>query len=375
MLRLSILFAALVYSLAAQNNPDAEELNTAVRMHQAGDYAGAIPAYQNFLRRHPEMGRVRSNLGAALAHEQRFDEAIGEYSMALDSDPGNVPVRMNLGLAWYKTGRMQEAFEQFEKVHQAEPENHQAILLLADVGLHLGENKKVIALVDEMGRIDNTDKAIAYLMGMALLRDGNHERAKFWLNDILKDSGSAEARILMASAKLMANDLTGATDDLAIAIQMNPALAEAHTEMGVARMRTGDSASAAREFRRALELDPNDFNACLQLAGLLRQDQSYADALAYLNRAIRLRPGDAGVRYQMAAIDLSESRAEKARATLEALVHDEPGFTEAHVSLATVYYRLKRKEDGDREREIVRKLNAETQQKQPGAQSQGSAAP
>ena len=41
-----------------------------------------------------------------------------------------------------------------------------------------------------------------------------------------------------------------------------------------------------------------------------------------------------------------------------------PVFTEAHVTLATVYYRLKRKADGDRERSIVLKLNGEAQAKQ-----------
>jgi hypothetical protein len=45
------------------------------------------------------------------------------------------------------------------------------------------------------------------------------------------------------------------------------------------------------------------------------------------------------------------------------------------VTLATIYYRLKRKEDGDRERAIVQKLNAEQQAKEPGAQAAGSGGP
>jgi Tfp pilus assembly protein PilF len=53
-----------------------------------------------------------------------------------------------------------------------------------------------------------------------------------------------------------------------------------------------------------------------------------------------------------------------ARRSLEAIVKEAPSFTEAHVTLATVYYRLKRKEDGDRERALVQKLNRETQAKQ-----------
>jgi len=52
------------------------------------------------------------------------------------------------------------------------------------------------------------------------------------------------------------------------------------------------------------------------------------------------------------------------RRELELIVKEAPGFTSAHVTLATVYYRLKRKADGDRERAIVQKLNAEAQAKQ-----------
>lgn len=39
----------------------------------------------------------------------------------------------------------------------------------------------------------------------------------------------------------------------------------------------------------------------------------------------------------------------------------QPKFLEAHVSLATVYFRQKRKLEGERERAIVAKLNAERQ--------------
>ena len=41
-----------------------------------------------------------------------------------------------------------------------------------------------------------------------------------------------------------------------------------------------------------------------------------------------------------------------------------PQFLEAHVSLAQVYYRLKRKADGDRERAVVQKLKAQQDAKQ-----------
>ena len=75
------------------------------------------------------------------------------------------------------------------------------------------------------------------------------------------------------------------------------------------------------------------------------------------------------MRYQIATIDLARGKIEDARKGLESIIKESPKFTEAHVTLATVYYRLKRKEDGDRERALVLKLNADEQAKQPGSQS------
>ena len=59
-----------------------------------------------------------------------------------------------------------------------------------------------------------------------------------------------------------------------------------------------------------------------------------------------------------------EGKDDSARRQLEQIVKEAPEFTSAHVALATVYYRLKRKADGDRERAIVQKLNTAAQAKQ-----------
>jgi Tfp pilus assembly protein PilF len=73
------------------------------------------------------------------------------------------------------------------------------------------------------------------------------------------------------------------------------------------------------------------------------------------------------VRYQIGSLQFSQGEVADARKTLEAVIADEPKFLEAHVSLAMVYYRLKLKEEGDRERAVVLELNREKQAQEPGA--------
>jgi Flp pilus assembly protein TadD len=57
---------------------------------------------------------------------------------------------------------------------------------------------------------------------------------------------------------------------------------------------------------------------------------------------------------------------EEAVAILESVAREAPEAVEVHVQLATAYNRLKRKEDADRERAIVDRLNAEAAARQKG---------
>ena len=370
-----VLLGLLCATLAvAQSGSDNDILQRAVSLHQSGDYAGAIDGYERFLKAHPEAAGVRSNLGAAMAHEGRFEDAIREYRLALDAEPAGSPaslkVRLNLALAYFKTAQIAKAAEELAKVHEAEPANQQATLLLATSYLRQGENKKVISILDPLWKpASDGDLAIAYLLGSALIRDNQVGRGQLVLDRILRNGDSAEARLLMGTTKFMAKEFASARSDLERAVQLNPKLPEANSYLGLVLLSTGDAAGAEQAFRRELALDPNDFTANLQLGGLLRQDHKYDEARMLLERALHIRSGDFGARYQLASADLAEGKTQAARAKLESLVQDAPSFVQAHVSLATIYYREHRKDAGDREREIVRKLNADLQAKQPGAQA------
>ncbi|HKS40809.1 MAG TPA: tetratricopeptide repeat protein, partial [Blastocatellia bacterium] len=114
--------------------------------------------------------------------------------------------------------------------------------------------------------------------------------------------------------------------------------------------------------------NPNDFDSNLYMGILLKRDKLLDESLSYLTRAARLRPRDSYARYHLGGVYASLGKPGEAQSLLEGVVKDYPEFVEARVLLASVYYRLNRKEDGNRERAIIQKLNAEQQAKQPGAQ-------
>jgi len=345
-------------------------VEAAMAHHREGRFAEAITEYQRFLELQPRSVEIRSNLGAALAHEGRYEEAIGQYRQALAIDAARTPVRLNLGMALYKAFEIADAARELETVVAAQPDNKNARLLLADCYLRMGQFKKVVASLGPLEATAAQDRAVAYLLGMALILDEQPTRGQVFIDHILRDGDSAEARLLMGVTRLIAMEPAAAKEDFARAVELNPALPSAHGSLGQALMQLGDADRALLEFEKELVANPNDYDANLYGGVILRQRQQYPEAMARFRRALSVRPRSATALYQVGSLHLVLGEIEEARKALEVVVADEPKFVEAHVSLATVYYRLKRKEDGDKERTIVKDLNREIQATQPGAKEE-----
>jgi tetratricopeptide (TPR) repeat protein len=353
---------------AAQEPASATEFDKlaaqGVQLHQAGDILGAIDAYQAALRLEGAHPGVRSNLGAAYVRLGKYDEAIEQYQEALRADPTNATFRFNLGLAYYKAARLPDAIEAFEAV-TSNGGNNAAVLLLGDALLQSGEFQKAIDLLTPREAEFASDLAFGYVLGTALLRTGQRDRAQVYLDRIFKAGESAEAHLLMATALIETRDYPGAVLELQKALALNPDLPTLRTVYGRALLGAGDHEGAVRELQRALLANPNDFEANLQLGALLRRDERHEESARYLRRANELRPHDPAARFGLAGALLSLGEVDESRQLLERVVADVPEYTEAHVMLATCYYRLKRREDGDRHRAIAERLRQKEQERQP----------
>ncbi|MBO0857713.1 MAG: tetratricopeptide repeat protein [Chloracidobacterium sp.] len=350
----------------------------AMRLHQSGDIEGAIRGYLAILAKRPELGDVRSNLGAAYARLGRYEDAIAQYKQVLARDQRNQTVRYNLALAYYKAAMFTEAAAEMapliESISKDQAERLSAILILADCLVRLGEYKKTIDLLSPLETTYSDNRAFAYLFGNALISANQIAKGQALIDRVFRGEDSAEARLLIGSILLLADDKQAAVKEFERAIELNPKLPSLHAWYGRALMRLGDGDGAITAFKSELSTNPNDFEANLYLGILLKRDKSLDEAFEYLSRAARLRPRDSYSRFQLASLHAARGKPGEALPLLEAVTKEYPDFIEARVLLASVYYRLNRKADGDRERAIAQKLNAEQQAKEPGAQD-GAAQP
>jgi tetratricopeptide (TPR) repeat protein len=341
----------------------------ALKAQEEGQLAQAEAGYRTFLEAEPRNVEVLANLGVVYAGLGRYDDAIATYRKALSISTLNTPIRMNLGLAYYKAARCREALSEFELVRRSEPGLYNAQLLAADCHMQLGQYSNAVAILTPLAPAHSEDAALSYVLGMSLLQSGLTNEGAVYLDRILKQGDSAEARLLMGMALRAGADYTAARDEFAKAVTLNPQLPMAHVLYGQALLSTGDREGARVAFAGELAANPNDFESNLYLGTILKEEQSYSEARRYIDKALVVRPADPGAQYQRATLLLATGDNQSALSALERLIADNPGFTEAHVSLATVYYRLKRKADGDRHKAIAERLTADAQAKQPGAQA------
>jgi tetratricopeptide (TPR) repeat protein len=337
-------------------------LDRATRLHQAGDFAAAVREYEAFLKRHPDVADVRSNLGAAYVSLGLLDKAISQYRRALRlgnaSDP--TAIRFNLGLAYYKAARLPEAVEALSRVLAAKPSHKNATLLLANCHLSEGNDRKVIDLLSPLEAEYGGDRAFAYLLGTALIREGELQRGQKLIDVVLRDGDSAEAHFMLGTAHLQRGDPPAAAEEFRRALELNPKLPSVNTFLGKSLSQMQRSDEAAEYFRRELALNPNDHDANLLLGmHLQKAEQKYDEALAHYERALRARPGSVNARFEIGLVYVQTGRTEEALAMIVGVVNDVPDFLEGHATLARLYYRLGRREEAERHRAIVDALRAE----------------
>lgn len=371
----SILLAALLLGSAAAQTGKPVPLNEAddylrkgIAAQQQHDLNTAIDDYRKALAIDPKLVQARANLGAALSELGQLDAAIEEDKKALASAPDNVGIRMNLGLAYYKKGDMANAHPAFAAVHAARPQDVAAAVLLGYTDIKLGKSSEAAAMLTplENGRESNMD--LEYVLGYALIESGEEVAGLPRMEKVAKATQAADAYFVAGSARLRRREFREARADLDAAINLHGDFPGLFTMAGQARDALGDTEAAEPAFEQALKQNPKDFTANLYLGTMRLKQRDLDNARPMLQLALELQPTNAMARLQMAKLDGMTGKYADAAATLEQLEKADPNWIDPHIELAAIYYKLHRPQDGQRERDIVRQIEAKQQKAGPPKQ-------
>jgi tetratricopeptide (TPR) repeat protein len=366
------LFSALVVGasqLSAPSAGDADQfLRRGIEAQQHGDLKSAIEEYQRALAIRPEMSEARANLGSALAAAGQFDAAIEEDKRALLNAPDKAAVRMNLALAYYKKGDFAKARPEFEAVHTARPNDLSSAMLLGYCEVKLGQGSEAAALLQPLERSHESNTDFEFVLASALIQAGKEEDGLPRMERVANATRSAEAYVIAGSTRLHRREFREARTDLDAAIEIGPGIAGLYTMAGQARDALGDTEAAQSAFHTALQADPRDATANLYLGAIYLKRRDLEAARPLLEIALQLQPENPQARLQMAKLDAMTGKNDEAVVLLEGLENADPNWLDPHVELASLYYKVHRVEDGQRERGIVEQIESKQQQAGPPKQ-------
>jgi tetratricopeptide (TPR) repeat protein len=270
-----------------------------------------------------------------------------------------------LGLRHHQAGALAHAEQVYRQVLQVDPDNAEALHLLAALACQVGRFAQAVEL-NRQALAGNPTRASTYFnlasayhaLGQreaavgcyrqAICLRPDYAEACYNLGNLLRELGRLEEAVasyretvrLLPGDHHARNNLGGALRELgrldeAVAcfrevVRLRPDLPEAHHNLGAALGEQRKPELAEACYRQALMLQPNYREAHCSLGNALADQGRLPEAEACYREALRLEPGDADSYHGLGVVLADLGRLAEADACYGEALRLRPGFAEAH---------------------------------------------
>lgn len=224
------------------------------------DYAAAESTYARALRLLPTELSARSNLGFALVHRGRMDEALEIFRAVLEADPKFENAHARIAEAYFAKGEVDRAAEEYQKELESYPESPTAYN-------GLGKIYRTRGRFTEAGKY--------YMKAIELLPD--YAEAMYNLGNLYGETGQMEKSVSFYRK----------------AIETDPNLLEAYYNLALQAKQHGQRTTAADVLRQGIRQNPRFSMGYYGLGNLLREEGRLPEAVEQYRLALRYDPGHA----------------------------------------------------------------------------------
>ena len=274
------------------------------------------------------------NFGAALADQERTEEAISHYHRSLQIAPNYAKAYNNLGLALAQQGKNDEATAHYLKALQLNPDYARAHNNLGVVLTRTGEFEKAIAHYYEALTLEPDWVEVYNNLANAFLTQGKFDQAIFYYSEILRlNPNYAEAHNNMAITLASLGRFLEASVHYSEALRLKPSSAEINNNLAVALFNLGKVQGAIAHYTKAIELSPNYSEAHNNLGNALLQQGKLSQAVSSFERALEIRPAYAEAHNNLGVALARQGRLNEAIVHFSESVRLEPNYAQARANL------------------------------------------
>ena len=269
--------------------------------------------------------------------EGRLQQAEELYRQALQVDPNNPDALNLLAIIADTTGRNDEAIGLMEKAVAASPEN-------PDLLNNLGQLYKKSERLDDAIEVYKTaiaadpNYADAHNnLGNVLTMIGRFEEAIGYFRNALEiDPNNARTHYNLATTLFEQKNFPDAIEAFRRVITIDANYADAYNNLGSALIKLGKLEEGVTSFRQALALKPLDAEAHYNLGNAFKDQGKLEEAVASYHKALAIRPDYAEAHSNLGLTFKDQGKLEEAVASYHKALAINPDFAEAHSNLGIV---------------------------------------
>ena len=227
------------------------------------------------------------NLGAALAQQGNFDEAVRRFTEVLQINPDLVMAHRYLGNIFLEKGNIDEAVRHYTVVLQTEPNSAAEYKNLGYTLLQSGRLEESVKIYQMLANLLQNDWNAYTGLGIALSQQGKLDEAISCFNKAVSiEPNSAEGYANLGNALSFQGKANEAIDCFNKAVQLDPNSTQARYNLARILIEQGEAGKAITHLEKVIELKPDWPEPASQLASILVKD---INAPYYsLQRAIQL---------------------------------------------------------------------------------------
>lgn len=288
-------------------------LQAAIALHQAGQLAQAIQAYQALIAAKPDDGQLHGLLGAAYLQTGAYSDAQHHLRIAVTKDPANPEHFYNLGLSLQNHADFNGALEAYQQAIHLKPNFVSAHGNYANVLRDLGRYEEAQQHYQQAINL-NPRYAIAHFNRGVLYEKTQRdaEASKDYQAAIAIEPNYWDAHCNLANLEAKHNNRPAAIQRLTSIVAKQPNYLPAQINLAELYKKQGNYFQARECFENALTLDPHSLAASIGLAQTFYELNYLDAALAITNACLEKNPKAAAVYGARANIYLKQKLLEAA---------------------------------------------------------------
>ena len=289
--------------------------------------------------RSPEARKARHlDRGDGYFKQQKYREAVLEYTNALRIETGNRRGIRQLGLAHYELGDLKDAFRYLQKAQELDPAD-------VDVRLKLGHIYLAAARPDDaraqaqvvLQTLPKNLDALGLMAGAARTPE-EIVAATQQLEAVRTDlQGSAAFHLILADLHLRSGRADQAEAALREAVDRAPKSIEAHSALGQFYAGRRDNAQAERELKAAADLAPPGSAARVRLAEFYFRTGRRAERDHVVDEIIEKAPEYLPAWRLRASVAFSENRIDDSAKAVRVVLKKNPSDVDARLLLGRIH--------------------------------------